>query len=201
MPGETFEKAREIFSRHNGILRASQANKLGLHGMVLTRMVDEGLLVKEGRGIYRLADLPPLSNPDFVRVSLSIPTSVICLISALNFHNLTTQIPYKVYIALPRSAKKPQIDYPPLDIIWPKEEIYLAGIEEHRMDGVPVKVYSKEKTIADCFRYNKKVGLSVAIEALKDYLGEQNKDLGMLFTYARIDHVEEIITPYVKAIV
>ncbi len=150
--------------------------------------------------MYRLAELPPLSNPDLIQVSLRIPNSVICLISALNFHNLTTQIPYKVYVALPRGTKRPQIAYPPLDFIWPIERIYSAGIEKHSIDGVTVRVYSKEKTIADCFKYRNKIGLSIAIEALKDYMGSQVRDLSALLNYARIDKVEKIITPYIEAI-
>ena len=198
---ERFEKAKEIFSKYNGILRCSQANRLGIHSTVLVQMVDKGILVKEGRGIYRLADLPPLSNPDFVRVSLSIPNGVICLISALNFHNLTTQIPYRVYLSLPRGTKRPQFEHPPLDIIWPINKVYSSGIDEHNIDGVPVKIYCKEKTVADCFRYRKKIGLSIAIEALKDYLVLHDKNLDKLFRYARVDDVDDVITPYVRAIV
>ncbi len=200
MTRESYIKAMDIFRRRKGMLRTAQAKKFGINESILMQMVEEALLVKEGRGLYRLAELPPLSNPDLIQVSLRIPNSVICLISALNFHNLTTQIPYKVYVALPRGTKRPQIAYPPLDFIWPIERIYSAGIEKHSIDGVTVRVYSKEKTIADCFKYRNKIGLSIAIEALKDYMGSQVRDLSALLNYARIDKVEKIITPYIEAI-
>jgi predicted transcriptional regulator of viral defense system len=183
------------------MLRTSQAKKLGINELILSQMLEAGLLVKESRGLYRLADLPPIINPDLVHVSIRIPKSVICLISALNFHNLTTQIPYKVYVALPRGTKRPKIDYPPLDFIWPVERIYLAGIEEHNIDGIVVKIYDKEKTIADCFKYRNKIGLSIAVEALKDYVGTQGHNLELLVNYARIDKVEKIIIPYIEAVI
>ncbi len=199
MPEDTFEKAKDIFNQQNGILRTSQAKKLGINEATLSRMTAAGLLTREGRGLYRLADLPPLSNPDFVKVALRVPAGIVCLVSALNFHNLTTQIPYKVYLALPRGTKSPQIDYPPLEFIWPVERIYSAGVEEHTMDGIKVKLYRKEKTIADCFKYRNKIGLSIALEALKDYISQGSTNLELLRHYARIDKVEKIITPYVEA--
>jgi predicted transcriptional regulator of viral defense system len=197
---KSFQRAVDIFRAHRGILRVSQANELGIHFMVLSQMVEEGLLVKEGRGLYRLAELPPLSNPDLFLAALRIPSGVICLISALNFHDLTTQIPYKVYIALPRGVKRPLLEYPPLEIIWPGERIYSTGIAEHVIDGVSIKVYCKEKTIADCFRYSKKVEREIAIEALKDYLGGRERNLNLLYEYARLNKVEKEILPYVKAL-
>lgn len=201
MTSKSVEKALDIFREHKGVLRNAQAKKLGIHEMVLSQMVNEVLLVREGKGIYRLADLPPLSNPDFVQVAIKMHTAVICLISSLNFHNLTTEIPNKVYIALPRGTKGTQIDYPPLDIIWPVERIYSAGIEEHDIDGVNVKIYCKEKTVADCFRYSKKVGSSVALEALKDYLRTPNYSLDLLFKYAQINKVEKTISPFIMALI
>jgi predicted transcriptional regulator of viral defense system len=200
MAKESFEKALEVFEQNNGILRTSQAKRLGINEATLMYMVDEGLLIKEGRGLYRLAILAPLSNPDLIQVSIKIPNSIICLISALNFHNLTTQIPYKVYVALPRGTKRPQIEYPPLDYIWPVDRIYSAGIEEYSLSGVQVRIYNKEKTIADCFKYRSKIGFSVALEALKDYVSTKDCNLDALFHYSRIDRVDKVIFPYVKAL-
>jgi predicted transcriptional regulator of viral defense system len=166
---------------------------------ILTLMCEEGLLVKEARGLYRLADLPPLSNPDIVQVAIRVPNSVICLISALNFHQLTTQIPYRVYIALPQKTKSPRIDYPPLDIVYLSNKPYLAGIEEHVLDGVSVRIYGREKTIADCFKFRKKIGLDISLEALKDYLRQPNRDIQGILNYASINRVEKIIRPYLQA--
>ena len=124
---KTFENGVNIFRKHHGILRTGQAKKLGIDQPILIQMCEEGLLIKEARGLYRLAELPPLSNPDIVQVAVRVPNSVICLISALNFHELTTQIPYRIYIALPRKTNSPRIDYPPLDIVYLSDKPYLAG--------------------------------------------------------------------------
>ena len=199
MARKSFEKERKIFAENNGLLRTGQAVKLGIHQQILKRMREAGVLVREARGWYRLADLPPLSNPDLVQVATRIPDSVVCLISALNFHNLTTQIPFRVYIALPQNVKAPWIDYPPLRIVYLSEEPYLAGIEEHAIDGVLVRIYNREKTIADCFKFRNKIGKDIALEALKDYLGQRDRQLDRLLEYARIDKVEKVIRPYIEA--
>ena len=199
MTRKTFETAEKIFKKNNGILRTGKAKKLGINEVILLQMCDEGLLVKEARGLYRLADLPPLSNPDLVQVAMRVPSSVICLISALAFYQLTTQIPYKVYIALPREVKAPRIEYPPLDIVYLSKKPYSAGIEKHILDEVKVRIYSREKTIADCFKFRNKTGLDIALEALKDYLRQPNRDIQGILNYARINRVEKIIRPYLQA--
>ena len=199
MSKKTFEIAEEIFRQNNGILRTGQAKKLGINEFTLTQMCEAGLLVREARGLYRLADLPPLQNPDFAQVSLRVPECVICLISALNFHNLTTQIPFRLYIALPRYIKAPRIDYPPLDIVYLSEKPYRSGIEEHSMDGITVRIYDREKTVADCFKFRNKIGKDVALEALKDYLSLPDRQLDRLLENARIDKVEKVIRPYIEA--
>lgn len=199
MTRKAFEIADKIFRENHGILRTSKAKKLGINEPTLIQMCNEGLLVKESRGLYRLADLPPLTNPDLVQVAIRVPSSVICLISALDFYQLTTQIPYKIYIALPREVKAPRIEYPPLDIVYLSKKPYSAGIEEHILDGVGVRVYSREKTIADCFKFRKKIGLDIALEALKDYLRQPNRDIQGILDYAKINRVEKIIRPYLQA--
>jgi len=199
MMRKTFEIAKKIFKENNGILRTGKAKRLGIDEVILIQMCNEGLLVKESRGLYRLADLPPLSNPDLVQIAIRIPNSVICLISALGFYQLTTQIPYKVYIALPREVKAPRIDYPPLDIVYLSKKPYSAGIEEYNLDGIKVRIYSREKTIADCFKFRNKIGMDIALEALKDYLRQPNRDIQSILDYARINRVEKIIRPYLQA--
>ena len=182
-------------------MRASQAQKAGIDLKTLQEMVDEGILKREGRGIYRLSDLPPLSNPDLVQIAIRVPNCVICLISALSFHALTTQTPYKIYIAIHRNSYRPRIDYPPIDVVRLGKKSYSSGIEKHIIDGVDVNIYSKEKTIADCFKFRNKIGQDIALEALKDYLGESTRDIEKLLHYARIDRVENVIKPYIEALV
>ena len=200
MNQKSFEKALSIFNANDGILRTSQAKRLGIHQPVLIQMVEAGLLVKEERGLYRLTGLPPLGNPDLVKVSIKAPQAIICLISALHFHQLTTQIPYKVYVALPQDVKKPRLEYPPLDVVWITEKVYSAGIEKYKLDGIEVKIYSPEKTVADCFKFRNKIGKNIAIEALKDYLRLPNRKMDELLHYARIDRVENVMRPYIEAV-
>jgi len=174
---------------------------LGVHPSTLREMVDTGWLVKEATGIYRIAGLAPLSNPDLVQVSLRVPHGIICLISALSFHQMTTQIPYKIYIAIPQNAKRPRIDYPPIEVIKPSGEAYSAGILEFQIEGVNVRFYNKEKTVADCFKFRNKIGQDIAIEALKQFLHEKGRNIDKLLYYAGIDRVEKVITPYIEAMI
>ena len=155
----SYQMAEEIFREHDGILRAAQAKRLGINERTLADMAAADMLVRESRGVYRLTDLPPLTYPDLVTVALRVPKAVFCLVSALSFYNLTTQIPHRVYIALPQGGNKPRIDYPPLDVVWFTEKPYQTGVEEHKLDGVPVRVYDREKTVVDCFKFRNKVGL------------------------------------------
>ena len=194
-------KYKKIFSNHKGILRASTAIELGVPKHVLYEMVKNGELVREAQGIYRLSESDPLGNPDLVNISLRVPYAVFCLISALYFHELTTQIPHQVYFALPRDVKTPKIQYPPISVFHFSEEPYQAGIVEHELDGVKVKIYDREKTVADCFKFRQKVGMDVALEALKDYLSQPRPNVSLLLKYARVNRVEKIMRPYLEALI
>jgi predicted transcriptional regulator of viral defense system len=199
MKPETIEKALDVFRQHDSILRTSQAIQLGIAPRTLYALYEAGLLVKITRGVYRLAEAEPLSNSDLIQVSLRIPKGIICLISALSYHNLTTQIPHQVYVALPLDAEKPRLAYPPVRLFWLSKPVYSAGIEEHLMDGTTVSIYNREKTIADCFKYRNKIGLDIALEALKESL-DQDCDIELIMEYARIDRVEKVMRPYMEAL-
>jgi len=199
MKPETIEKALDVFLQHDSILRTSQAIQLGIAPRTLYALYEAGLLVKVTRGVYRLAEAEPLSNADLIQVALRIPKGIICLISALSYHNLTTQIPHQVYVALPLDAEKPRLAYPPVRLFWLSKPVYSAGIEEHLMDGTTVFIYNREKTIADCFKYRNKIGLDIAIEALKKGL-DQDCDIELIMEYARIDRVEKVMRPYMEAL-
>lgn len=200
MKDNKYEAYKKIFDANSGILRASTAVKLGIPEHVVYDMVRKGQVIKESRGLYRLAESEPLGNPDLVYVGLMIPKGVVFLISALYFHNLTTQIPHQIYIALPQSIKKPRIAYPPTKYFYLSKAPYEAGIEEHNLDGVRVRIYNKEKTVADCFKHRNQVGMDVALEALKDYLRLSSPNISLLMEYARIDRVERVMRPYVEAL-
>ena len=192
---------KKIFANHNGILRASTAIELGVPKHALYEMVKTGELVREAQGIYRLCDSDPLGNPDLVNISLRVPRAVFCLISALYFHELTTQIPHEIYFALPRDVKTPKIQVPPIRVFHFSQEPYKAGIVEHVLDGVKVKIYDREKTIADCFKFREKIGMDVALEAVKDYLRQPKVNVSLLLKYARINRVEKIMRPYLEALI
>jgi predicted transcriptional regulator of viral defense system len=200
MTNQAIDHATQLFSAHDGILKTSQALALGIAPRTLYAMRDSGLLRQISRGTFQLADQEPLSNPDLVSVAKRIPKAVICLISALHFHELTTQIPHKVYIALPQSAEKPRLSFPPLDIIWLSDKVYSTGITEQAIDGIPIKVYSIEKTIVDCFKFRNKIGIDVALEALKEYLKMPRRDIERLISFARIDRVETLVSRYLEAL-
>ncbi len=192
--------AREIFLRCGGILRSYEARRQGIHPETLSRMVRHGLLEREERGLYRLAEIEPAGNADLILVAKRVPQGVVCLISALSFHDLTTQIPYKVYLALPQRVKKPKLAYPALHLVWLSGEARSAGIELHKLDGVSVPIYNREKTIADCFKFRTRLGLDVAIEALRDYLQLPDRNIDELLRYAAVDRVEKIMRPYLEAL-
>jgi predicted transcriptional regulator of viral defense system len=182
------------------MLRMSEAVRAGVHRRTLYALRDEGVLEQLGRGLYRLADAPPLEQPDLVAVARRAPKGVVCLISALAFHELTTQIPHEVYLAVPRDAEPPRIDHPPVRVFRVAPKAFEEGIETHTIDGVRVRVYSREKTLADCFKYRNAVGLDTAVEALKRYREQGRVNVDALMRSARACRVEKVIRPYVEAV-
>ena len=195
-----FEKARNILRQHGGILRMSEAIHAGIHRKMLYAMLDAGIIEKLYRGLYRLADLPPLGNPDLVSVAMKVPTGVICLISSLSFHEITTQVPHEVYIALRRGAEPPRLKHPPVRIFWFTGEAFTEGIETPKVDGVQLRIYSPEKTVVDCFKYRNKIGMDTAVEALKLYRERKRIKVNELIRYARICRVEKVMRPYLEAL-
>jgi len=200
MKTNKFHPYTEIFQKHNSILRRVEAIKLGVPEYVIYEMTKSGELIKEARGLYRLAESEPLSNPDLVQVSLLVPKGIVFLISALYFHRLTTQIPNQVYIALPHGTSYPKVEYPPIKSFFWSTKQYAAGMEEHMIDGVKVRIYSRGKTVADCFKYQKQIGKDIALEALKDYMADASRDVSGLMEYARINRVEKFILPYMETL-
>lgn len=191
---------KKVFEKHNGLLRVSEAVRLGVPEHIVYKMVQEGELVKEVRGVYRLTDSDPLGNSDLVQVSLLVPKGVICLISALYFYELTTQIPHSIYVALPQNAGRPRVAYPPIEVFWVTNSLHMVGVDVHVLDGVKVKIYNREKTVADCFKFRKRVGEDIALEALKDYINQPKLDVHKLLGYAKINRVEKLMIPYMKSL-
>ena len=163
-------------------------------------MRDSGTLEEVSRGVYRLADSPPLGNPDLVTVAARVPNGVICLISALAFHELTPQIPHEVHVALPRGAKEPRLDYPPMKIYRFSGKAFTEGVEIHELDGVSVRIYNPEKTLADCFKFRNQLGLDTVLEAVRFYRERGGIKVDDLMRYAEICRVRKTIRPYLEAI-
>ena len=200
MQVDKFEKAAEVFRKHGGMLRTAEALRSGIHPRTLYAMRDSGLLERVSRGVYRLAGSPPLGNPDLVTVATRIPGGVICLISALSFHELTSQIPHEVHVALPSGAEEPRLEHPPIRTYRFTGESFTEGIQTHDVDGVGVRIYTPEKTIADCFRFRNRIGLDTAIEALRSYRERGSLRVDELMRYASICRVKTVIQPYLEAI-
>ena len=200
MSGQDMNISHEIiFREHGGQLRMSEAIALGITRYMLYSLRDKGIIEQVTRGVYRLAELPAISNPDLVTVSLRYPDAVICLISALSYHGITTQIPHEVYIAVSRDSRMHLLNHPPLRVYKFSTNTFQSGIEEHQIDGARVRIYSSEKTLADCFKYRNKIGIDVVLEALKLYKARKKFNLTELLKYARICRVEKVMKPYLEA--
>lgn len=195
------ERPEEIFRRHGGQLRMSEALAHGMTRYTLYALRDRGVVELVSRGIYRLVELPPIGNPDLVTVSLRFPNAVICLVSALAFHDITTQIPHEVSVAVPRGSRVPSLDYPPVRAYRFSAETYRPGIEAHRIDGATVKVYNCGKTLVDCFKFRNKIGMDVVLEALKLHKERNGFDLRVLLGYAKVCRMEKVMRPYLEATV
>jgi predicted transcriptional regulator of viral defense system len=195
-----FTRAATIFENHGGILRTAQALKAGIHPKTLYAMRDSGVLERISRGVFRLSDSPPLSNPDLVTVAARVPSGVICLISALSFHEITTQIPHDVHVALPRGAEEPRLDYPSIRTYRFTGEAFTSGVDAYDLDGVSISIYSPEKTLADCFKFRNKVGLDTVLEAIRFYHERRSIKVDDIMRYAKICRVNRVMRPYLEAI-
>lgn len=195
------ELAIAIFKKAGGILTMSEAIKAGIHRRELYMLRDKGDLEIVSRGLYRLVDMPDPSLPDFIPVSKKIPHGIICLISALAFHQITTQIPHFVYVALPSQAHRPSISHPPMRYFWYSQRLLSTGVEAHSIDGCTVMIFNVEKTLVDCIKFRNKIGMDVALEALKMYWQSGKTNLDRLFKYAKLFRVEKVLKPIMETIV
>jgi len=155
--------------------------------------------VKETRGQYKLPDAKVTENHSLAEACKRVPRGVVCLLSALQFHKLTTQAPSDVWLALDRKARAPGSGVQPLRIVRMSGKALTEGVDEHRIEGVAVKVYQPAKTVADCFKYRNKIGLDIALEALRDFKHKHRSGMDDLWRYAKICRVERVMRPYLEA--
>ena len=182
------------------VFSAADAARSGIHSQVLTRMVAQGRLERVARGRYRFPGAPLTEHHNLVLVSGAVPDGVVCLLSALSFHDIGTQMPSRVWIALDRRARKPAHHWPPIRVVRFSGDALTEGVDTHTIGGVAVKVYSMTKSLADLFKYRNKVGLDVALQALKEVWRSGHLDVDELIRFARICRVERVMRPYLESV-
>jgi predicted transcriptional regulator of viral defense system len=182
-----------------GVLRPRDLDPYGISRTYLSRLCATGKLQRIARGLYILPNSNVTEHHSLAEACKRVPKGVVCLLSALRFHELTTQAPFEVWLAIGEKAWRPRIDYPPLRIVRFSPSTLNAGVKEHQIEGVPVCVFAPAKTVADCFKYRNKIGLDVAIESLRECLRSQCCTLDDLWHYAKLCRVQNVMRPYLES--
>jgi predicted transcriptional regulator of viral defense system len=195
-------KSEQLLSllHRQGMVRPRDLDDHGIPRMVLTRLYRAGVLERPSRGLYVLADTEPTENHDLAEACKRVPHGVVCLLSALRFHGLTTQAPFEVWLAIDRKARLPRVEHPPLRIVRFPGLVQARGIEEHRIEGVPVRITTPARTVVDCFVYRNKVGLDVALEALRDCYRQRRATLDELHRAAQASRMANVMRPYLESL-
>jgi len=186
---------------HKGYARMKDMKASGFQTREIRKLVDKGQLVKVKAGLYRLSDIRQGEATGLVEICLAMPKAVICLTSALAFHELTTFVPTAISFAIPMSDKPIDLSYPPNEPYFFSPNQYKAGTEAHETNAGRIRVYGSEKTVCDLFRFRNKLGEDIALEGLKAYLKRRDRDLNRLMKFAEVCRVKRIVSQYVKAIV
>jgi predicted transcriptional regulator of viral defense system len=186
-------------ARRQGVLRSRDFKTVGVNRQVLSRLVEQGVLHRVGRGLYALPHAKVTEHHTLVEAALRVPAGIVCLLSALQFHKLSTQTPHEVWLALGTKARKPAVDWPPLRVVRFSGHALTHGVDCHTLEGMEVKITSPAKTVADAFKYRNKIGLDVAIEALTEYRRKRGS-VDALMKAAAVDRVAIVLRPYLEAI-
>ena len=193
--------ALEIFRQHGGVMKTNQALMQGIHPAALYRLLEDGKIMRLARGLYRLTSTQEFSNPDLAVVAAKAPDAVVCLISALSFHGITTQVPRAVYLAVPRGRYAGlRLRTPPVRIYRFDAPTFDHGIEPHAIDGIPVRIYNVARTVVDCFKYRNKLGLDVAIEALRFARARKRISNREILRFARLLRQDRVMAPYLESV-
>lgn len=193
------QRVEKLLGR-GGPLRSRELVHAGLTRSELSRMVASGRLVRLGRGLYAAPEYLPGEHQALVAVAKRAPKVLFCLLTALRFHDLTTQAPFQVWIAIGNKAHPPRLDYPPIRTVRYSVESLAAGVEEHKVEGTIIRVTSIAKTVADCFKFRNKVGLDVALEALRDARRSKKVSADEIWRYASVNRVANVMRPYLEAV-
>lgn len=194
------QKIMEL-ARQMGLIRPRDVEAAGVHREYLLRLYRNGDLIRVGRGLYALPGAQTSESISLAEVAKRVPNAVICLISALEFHQITTQIAHSVWIAIENKKWEPKFEYPPIEIVRFSGTAFSFGVEEHEVDRIKVKIYSPAKTVADCFKFRSKVGLDVALEALRETWRSRKATMDELWKAAKVCRVSNTMRPYLEAVV
>jgi predicted transcriptional regulator of viral defense system len=198
MPDAT--KRATSLLRRKGLARSGELEEIGVSRVHLRRLRERGVVERVARGLYVLPGVVLSEQQSLAEAASVVPGGVICLLSALRFHGLTTQNPFEIWMAVPPKAWRPAREGMKLRLVHMSGTSLSEGIEEHRVSGVTVRVYSAAKTVADCFKFRNKIGIDVAVESLKDYSRKYRGRANELARFARIDRVAQVMRPYLEAI-
>lgn len=187
-------------ARSRGILRSRDLMPLDIPRRHLTQLTEQGVLLKSGRGLYTLASANVTENHSLAEACKRVPRGVVCLLSALRFHGLTTQNPWEVWIAVTPVSRKPRVDHPPLRVVRFSGSAFTDGVELRQIEGVEVRMYSAAKTVADCFKYRRKIGVDVAVEALRDAWQKRKMTAEQISHFAKVCRVTNVMRPYLESL-
>ena len=193
------ERLLRHLQRH-GVVRARDLEALGVPRVALQRAVDRGQVIRRARGIFVKPDHAVTRHTDIAAVGARTPKAVVCLVSALEYHGLTTQVPHAVWIMIQKSSHRPTLNAPAVRIVRASGQALTAGVEKHKIEGVVVQMTTPAKTVADCFRYRDTVGTDVAVEALRDCLRKRKASPSDIFEMAKVDRVARVMRPYLEAL-
>ncbi len=194
-----YDRALEI-ARSKGAVTGADLGRAGIPRQYLHRLLERGHLVRAGRGVYVAWGADVTEHHTLVEAARRVPRGVVCLLSALRFHELTTQAPFEIWLAVERKAWAPTPDAIPVRIVRMSGRAFEEGVEAHEVEGVAVRVYGTAKTVADCFKYRNKLGVDVAVEALREYRRSRAYDADALWRYAKVTRVSAVIRPYMEAV-
>lgn len=196
---ESLNRVRQLVATR-GIVRPRELERAGVSRTQLQRLVERGEVERLGRGLYTLAGKPRDERQDLAEAACRVPAGIVCLLSALRFHDLTTQDPFEVWMAVGHKAWRSRVDHPPLRLVFLTGRALTEGIESHKVNGVGVRVFSAAKTVADCFKFRNKIGIDVAVEALREFRRFHPKELQAVWEFARVDRVARVIQPYLDSL-
>jgi predicted transcriptional regulator of viral defense system len=187
-------------ARRRGILRPRDLAPLDIPRRHLTRLAEQGVLLRSGRGLYVLASADVSENHSLAEACKRVSGGIICLLSALRFYGLTTQNPWEVWMAITPASRKPKVDHPPLRVVRFSGKAFAEGVEHHRIQGVDVRIYSAAKTVADCFKYRNKIGVDVAVQALRDAWQKRKITAAQISHFAEVCRITNVMQPYLDSL-